>query len=602
MTQRKAAHVKAKSRRPRRKQGGHGAGTLEDLQRYLSFVAWEGSGALVAELVANLYRIPSRVAGSSFEDEVAMIHARAHFAQRLHTTLMSGQRPTVDALRGQTDWEFAIPKVVEWLEGYGVHHFTKDNAKLSDQMVASAVQSLTKASLETHSRSAMRGVDGEAQRRMREHEKMLRRKAQRAGGGAGGVGEDRGGWGRLKGLLGGAQVLGGAQGLGGGGPSLTEEERAAVMARFRAEGIDNLRASTASSQAVTAMIGDLDGEYREYLEAAGSLREVFGVLEDMMDVSWGLGPGLLRSHGFQEIVRLHQQIKNLQGLRELLKTVGRMSECDDRKDGEPSSVEKLFKEVTRKSEKEVQFVVDNLPEEAVGVIPGSDICRMIPAEMALLGGGEEMELMWHAKRIEGSLLTYHMQGHDSRMETVENKVTVEDEQKNFKEGPIIVCLDTSGSMQGLPETVAKAVVLEAVKTATREKRQLFLINFSGPGTTAALELAVTSEGLQNLIGLLTSSFSGGTDVDKPLSDAIEKIRESSDWNRADVLMVSDGGFSVPSSVVHRLQVARKEHGTRFHGVLIGNYATAMSQLCDPNCLHTFHSWEDLGKAKQARAG
>ena len=47
-------------------------------------------------------------------------------------------------------------------------------------------------------------------------------------------------------------------------------------------------------------------------------------------------------------------------------------------------------------------------------------------------------------------------------------------------GPIILCLDTSGSMRGARETVAKALALECLRGAHRQRRQCYLYAFSGP--------------------------------------------------------------------------------------------------------------------------
>lgn len=44
-------------------------------------------------------------------------------------------------------------------------------------------------------------------------------------------------------------------------------------------------------------------------------------------------------------------------------------------------------------------------------------------------------------------------------------------------GPIILCLDTSGSMRGARETVAKALTLECMRGAHRQRRKCFVYAF-----------------------------------------------------------------------------------------------------------------------------
>ena len=85
-----------------------------------------------------------------------------------------------------------------------------------------------------------------------------------------------------------------------------------------------------------------------------------------------------------------------------------------------------------------------------------------------------LKYLWHARRIEHALLTYRVQGVMAERVSSESDVMTDFErpkpQPKAERGPIIVCLDTSGSMQGAPEIVAKAIVLEALRVAHAEKR------------------------------------------------------------------------------------------------------------------------------------
>ena len=51
-------------------------------------------------------------------------------------------------------------------------------------------------------------------------------------------------------------------------------------------------------------------------------------------------------------------------------------------------------------------------------------------------------------------------------------------EKKEPKGPIIVCVDTSGSMQGTPENIAKTVTFALSKIAIEEERKCYLISFS----------------------------------------------------------------------------------------------------------------------------
>ena len=91
-------------------------------------------------------------------------------------------------------------------------------------------------------------------------------------------------------------------------------------------------------------------------------------------------------------------------------------------------------------------------------------------------------------------------------------------------GPIIVCLDTSGSMYGGREIVAKALVLECMRGARTQSRKCYVYAFSGPGQVRALDLSEPEFALEKLLDFLECSFNGGTDVDQPLELALERLK------------------------------------------------------------------------------
>lgn len=77
-------------------------------------------------------------------------------------------------------------------------------------------------------------------------------------------------------------------------------------------------------------------------------------------------------------------------------------------------------------------------------------------------------------------------------------------------GPIILCLDTSASMAGDRERIAKALALEVLRGAHRQGRQAYLYAFSGPQQVEELELKCDPGSLNALLSFLAGSFQGGT--------------------------------------------------------------------------------------------
>ena len=158
-------------------------------------------------------------------------------------------------------------------------------------------------------------------------------------------------------------------------------------------------------------------------------------------------------------------------------------------------------------------------------------------------------------------------------------------------GPIILCLDTSGSMMGARETVAKAMALECMRQAKSQQRACYLYSFSGPGDCQELELKVTGQGVSKLLEFLAGSFHGGTDVDEPFIRALDRLGQE-EWSNSDILLVTDGEIRPPDvDVVAKLDTAKEEMGLKVHGLLVGEPgagADVMDALCTHT--HTFKSW------------
>lgn len=329
--------------------------------------------------------------------------------------------------------------------------------------------------------------------------------------------------------------------------------------------------------------------WRERVRLWSEISEVFGDLGQLMGRGWDLSLGVLRTVGWLEIVRLAELVKSLPQVKEIVETLGRLQVADD---GEPIS-EKIFHDVRRIEVERLEVVTPLVPGETRGVERSDELTRMLPAEAAMLGH-PKLRLLWHARRAERSLLTYRVEGVDVELveREVEDAVEGVDERRRQKRGPIVVIIDTSGSMSGLPETVAKATVLEAVRIAHSELRQCLLYAFSGPSQVLEHELDLSADGLRRLSGFLTQSFGGGTNPGSVLSRIAPRLKDAA-WSKADVLIVSDGEWPTPSPAILQGVDEVRRAKTRFHGVQIGNRGrTGLHEVCDP--VHVFEDWAALG--------
>jgi len=320
------------------------------------------------------------------------------------------------------------------------------------------------------------------------------------------------------------------------------------------------------------------------------LAEVFDELGSLLGRGWDLSQGVLASQGWLEMVRLRKLLEQIPQLKELVRTLGKM-QISTEEDAMPVT-EQLFEPVKRLIEELKEIQSPLAPMETRGITRSDDISRMLPSELVFLGH-PQLKMLWHARRAEKALLTYRVEGVLSEHVLTEKEVLESKQQPGKKEhlerGPIIVCLDTSGSMQGTPEMVAKALTLEAMRVALTEKRACYLYAFSGPQQVIEHQLELTEQGLTKFMAFLIQSFHGGTDIQAPLEKAMAKL-DTEEWKRADIMIVTDGEFSVPSNTVELINKAKEKNKLRIHGVLVGGWnSSAIEKLCNP--VHRFSNWQ-----------
>lgn len=331
----------------------------------------------------------------------------------------------------------------------------------------------------------------------------------------------------------------------------------------------------------------LIGAWSAKVRAWSEIAEVFGDLGLLVGRGRDLSLGVLKHVGWHDLVRLHELVKKLPELRALVQTLGRLHASK----GGPSVAEQVFERVRRVDEERREVRVPNVPAETRGIERSAELARMLPVEAAMLGH-PLLRSLWHARRAERALLTWRLEGIDVERVRVERDAlqAKSGTRPRAERGPIIAVVDTSGSMQGTPEQVAKALLLEALRTAHAEKRRCLLYNFSGPGQVVEHELDLTPEGVGRLLTFLGMSFGGGTDVTEVMSRVVSRLGAET-WRNADMVIVSDGEWPATSELVS-IVGRERERGTRFHGVQIGNRGrTGLHTICDP--VHVFSEWGAL---------
>lgn len=310
-----------------------------------------------------------------------------------------------------------------------------------------------------------------------------------------------------------------------------------------------------AAPAIQELASQLHGKAREYKE----LKELLEPFHEYAGRYWDLSRDLWTDVDFNVIHRYRELLEKEDELRQLAELLGRLREA-----------ERLTEEVEFSQEIRLQSVKTdpNQAHELVGVYRSNDLNRLLPSELALLADGETESLF--LKRFADQALQSHQYEH-SYLSEEEGEARVSESRSRKKEqGPFIVCLDTSGSMEGLPEQVAKVLCFGIMKMAARQNRQAYLINFSTGIQT--LNLLNVADHLGPLAKFLQSSFHGGTDITLALDEALRQLEEQ-DFEDADVLVISDFVmYQMDSEIKRRMKHRQLNRQTAFYSLVISDEA------------------------------
>lgn len=249
------------------------------------------------------------------------------------------------------------------------------------------------------------------------------------------------------------------------------------------------------------------------------------------------------------------------------------------------SLKEIIQRMGREKEKEFQeedtTIVRQIPlllehssshEEVDGIKISDDLSLLLPSEIALLNDTVTESLFYH-KYTGKQLQSFASKPPSVKHEKTEKKRSC---KPRLQEGPIIVSIDTSGSMEGEPEEIAKSLLVQILQMAKKKKRKCFLITFSV--RTKLLEISKPGH-WHKVKEFLKKRFTGGTDGEQMLKDIIDALN-SKDYNMADALIISDFEFSRPLRGTQIAILKERAKGTRFYGLQIGREYNEYEFLLD----------------------
>lgn len=259
--------------------------------------------------------------------------------------------------------------------------------------------------------------------------------------------------------------------------------------------------------------------------------------------AWGLGTGQHTKVPYSLKKSVLEQIRSSNYLKKFTDMIGRYKECA----------------IAEQAKKSKSGAV-----ETTSVTVGNNIKDVLPSdEMNLCN--EITKKDFYRRMTQNQLLTYDKES-----------------EKNKNKGPIIVCVDMSGSMSGKKEEWAKALTVGVLEIAQLQKREFACIMYD---SKVIREEIIHKDEIapDKVLNIANQSATGGTDFEAPLNEAL-KLIDDSNFKEADVLFLTDGECDISSSFESKFKQIKEDKEFRVLGVNIGNgsryYADSLKSFCD----------------------
>lgn len=282
----------------------------------------------------------------------------------------------------------------------------------------------------------------------------------------------------------------------------------------------------------------------KYLETIPDYLAEKAVGDDEFEQCWALMGGLWNVLEFDRIREIVSLQKHYPEVLQVAKVLGRIAD-EDGDERVPLSSGGMMK------------IDHSVPSDIEGVTSGNDLTSLLPSEMAQMVD-EDLSGLFAYKFATRNLQTFR---HKSQIMNPAHKLQL---HKARQKGPMVVCLDTSGSMAGKPERISHSLVVKLLQLAMKQDRDLLLIAFS----CMARAFDVRSNRAK-LLDFFRKPAQGDTDVTDMLRVCIETLMSKQEYMSADVCLVSDYKMPIAQDNLMKQIGELRDSGTRFYGLQIG---------------------------------
>ena len=234
----------------------------------------------------------------------------------------------------------------------------------------------------------------------------------------------------------------------------------------------------------------------------------------------------------------------------------------------PQSLIELAKRIGRSGDNIYETsgsFVSSSKSDIAGITIGDDLSNLLPSELAMLADPATRDIFYR------NFVTKRLQVFASQSSGKKGK--------KKHDGPIVICLDTSSSMQGEPVLVAKALSIAICIIAQRRKRKVLVVKYSY--SHDLFRLHNIEHDKKDLLDFLGEAEMGGNDEDSMFRWLFDEIMPfEGDYSTADILCISDFGWMPISEEVMDKINAEKQKGMTFYGLNIVDSSTMGQYIRD----------------------
>ena len=210
-----------------------------------------------------------------------------------------------------------------------------------------------------------------------------------------------------------------------------------------------------------------------------------------------------------------------------------------------------------------------------GITVGNDLNSLLPTEIAMLSE-------------KGTQDIFYRNYAEKRLQIFASASSGE-AKKEHQDGPVIICLDTSSSMNGEPATIAKMLTIAVAIYAMRRRRKVMVIKYSYGYECETFKSMKKDK--DNLLGFLSWHGVGGNDENRMFSYLFNKrLPKEPAYDTADILCISDFGWCYLCEEVQEMIAQAKQGGMKFYGLGVNLYnprlmgAMDSMNICDSKWL------------------